>query len=231
VLAREDTQQKFRSIEPSWRKYIKGGIYIPFIAQQQLLTLKINGPEVFLAELERLASLGSPWASALLALQALLLRPDGTRDLGRAIELCKGPAARGDAYAQYILGWATFLNGDHLEAGSHFKSSAIQLFPPAVLDSVTFFWLSHRLSRPEGVLTSLQHAKAVGHFATPLWRSKIYRSGRLGMGRLLLGYLIAPVAILRHLICRWRNPFSARVFVFDTRAKSSSLFFCATNLP
>jgi hypothetical protein len=60
--------------------------------------------------------LGSPWASAFLGYQALLLTPDGTRNIERAIQLCKQPALSGDAYAAYILGWATFLSGDHAEA-------------------------------------------------------------------------------------------------------------------
>jgi hypothetical protein len=223
VSVRLLVDQRFASVDASWRKYIKGGVYIPFVARQQLVKLNCANPKELLAELERLAAFGSPWASALLAYQALLLRPDDTRDVDRAIALCKEPAARGDAYCQYILGWATILKGDRAGAGVFFKNSARQLFPPAVLNSVGFFWHSAGRTSPMGVLVSLKQADAVGHYAASYWRCRIYLTGRLGFARLTVGCVWMPVAVLKYLFAHWRHPFSARTFVFDDTLKSRSL--------
>ena len=223
MLVREMVRQRFPSVDPSWRKRISGAIYIPLAAQTTLSTLNREGPEAFLAELEKLAALASPWASALLAFQALLLRPDGTRDVDKAIKLCKEPAAHGDAFAQYMLAWAMFIGGDRVEALVLFKASARQLFPPAVLDAAGLFWISHRLAQAKGVLTSLEHAKAVGHYGTAWWRYKIYRSGKLGLIRRIAGYLGAPVALLYYAFAALREPFSAQVFSFDANAKYRSI--------
>jgi len=210
-------RQRFVCVEPRWRQYIYGAIYIPLAAERHLVTLKRDGRTAFLNELEKLAALGSPWASAFLGYQALLLTPEGTRNIERAIQLCKQPALSGDAYAAYILGWATFLRGDHAEALTHFRRATRQLFPPAVLDSVQFFWSAKWRTEPAGVLISLRQAKNVGHHATSLFRSAVYRTGKLGIRRLLLGLLLWPVAALYVRAASIRDPFSAQSFWFDPR--------------
>jgi hypothetical protein len=217
ALVSEAVRQRFPCIDASWRIYIHGVIYIPLAAQQHLAILKHEGRNAFLVEVEKLAALGSPWASAFLGYQALLLKADGTRDIDRAIQLCKQPAVFGDAYAAYILGWATFLRGDHAEALTHFRRATRQLFPPAVLDSISFFWISHWRTEPARVLISLQQARNVGHRQTIVFRSAIYRTGKLGFDRLLLGYLLAPVAYLYFRIASWRDPFSAQSFAFHPK--------------
>jgi TPR repeat protein len=216
-------RQRFPCVEPSWRQYIYGAVYIPSAAERHLVTLKRDGRRAFLDELEKLAALGSPWASAFLGYQALLLTPDGTRNIERAIQLCKQPALSGDAYAAYILGWATFLSGDHAEALTYFRRATRQLFPPAVLDSVQFFWSSKGRTEPAGVLISLRQARNVGHRCTMVFRGAIYRTGKLGIGRLLLGFLLWPVAWLYFSVASFRDPFSAQSFVFDSRNTSRVL--------
>jgi TPR repeat protein len=216
-------RQRFPCVAASWRKYIYGVVYIPLAAHQHLGTLKREGSKAFLEELEKLATLGSPWASAFLGYQALLLRPDGTRDVDRAIQLCKQPAASGDAYAAYILGWATFLRGDGAEAMSYFRRATRQLFPPAVVDQVSFFWMSHWRTEPMRVLISLRIAKNVGHRATIAFRSGIYRSGKLGFARLVVGYLLAPLAWFYVNFAAWRDPFSAQSFAFHPKTPSRAL--------
>jgi hypothetical protein len=223
VLVSQVVDRRFACVDSSWRTYISGGVYIPAVAQQQLATLKRGSPKSLSTELERLAALGSPWGSALLAYQALLLRADGTRETDRAIALCKEPAARDDAYAQYILGWATLLKGDRAGAGVYFKAACRQLFPPAVLDSVGFFWNSPERTSPAGVLMSLKRAGTVGHYATPYWRCRIYLTGKLGIARLIWGCICMPVVVLSYMLACWRHPFSARIFVFDVAARSRSL--------
>jgi hypothetical protein len=223
MRVREIVRRRFPSVDASWRKYIGGAIYIPQAAQPYLSTLRNEGPKAFLDELERLAALGSPWASAFLGYQALLVKPDGSRDVDRAIHLCKEPAASGDAYAAYVLGWAVFLHGDPVKSLTYIRRSARQLFPPAVLDLVAFYWMGRRSKTPKGVLISLRHSRIVGHYATLFWRSKIYRSGRLGYWRLILGYILTPIGYLYWLSKFFSDPFSARRFVFDIKTPSQAL--------
>ena len=203
--------------------YVYGAVYIPLAAERHLAILKRDGRAAFVAELEKLAALGSPWAAAFLGYEALLLKSDGTRDIDRAIQLCRQPAMSGDPYAAYILGWATFLRGEHTEALRHFKAAAKQLFPPAVLDNVSFFWLSHQRTDLGRVLISLRQATSVGHRATIAFRTSIYRTGKLGVARLLIGYLLWPFAWLYVHVTTWRDPFSAQSFAFDPKNTSRVL--------
>src|SRR5580700_1624702 len=95
--------RRFPSIDRRWQRQVRAGTYVPSAAVPYLARLKTEGAAAFVGELDRLAALGSPWASALLGYQALLLGTDGRRDVQKAIALCTEPAARGDAFAQYIL--------------------------------------------------------------------------------------------------------------------------------
>jgi hypothetical protein len=51
-----------------------------------------------------------------------------------------------------------------------------------------------------------------------IWRCELYRSGRFGVRRRMLGYLLAPIAHSRYLFALWRDPLSACVFVLRANA-------------
>ncbi|HWZ64681.1 MAG TPA: hypothetical protein VNX02_16805 [Steroidobacteraceae bacterium] len=192
-------------------------------ANQSLVILKRDGGTAFLNELRKLASLGSAWASAFLGYQALLLRDDGARDIDAAIQLCKAPAASGDAYAAYILAWANHLRGDHAEAITHFRTATRQLFPPAVVDFAFVFWKFQSDKQPDGVLASLQVASSVGHCEALRFRCAIYRTGKLGFWRRVVGNVLTPIAYVNMLIPSLLHPFSAQVFRFNPKAPSKAL--------
>jgi hypothetical protein len=215
-------RRRFPCVDARWRNYIAGAVYIPLVAEKHLAVLQREGSNAFLDELARLAKLGSPWASAILGYRALLLQPDGTRDVERAILLCKQAAASGDAYAAYVFGWAIFLRGDQAEAVSYIKRAALKMFPPALLALISLSWGSQSRTEPKRVLISLQQAKATGHFAVPHFRSQIYRTGKLGLARMLFGYIAAPVAYLYLGLASWRHPFCAQAFAFDIRTPSKA---------
>ncbi len=212
--------QRFPSIGRGWRTLLRNGTYVPSAAEQHLIRLKQDGPEAFVRDLDRLASLGNPWAAALLGYQALLLGSDDARDTQKAIALCTDPAAHGDAFAQYILAWALLLAGNSPAAAKALKQSALQLFPPAILHSVTFFWNGWGVTKTDDstILLSLKNAGQTGHRATLSLRCAIYRSGKLGVFRQTLGFLLTPIAMLLWAVATFRTPFSAQVFAFDTRA-------------
>jgi len=209
-------RRRYTPIHRRWSQYLRAPVFVPATAGPMLAKVRGQGAQVLRSELERLSSLGSPWAAALLGYQALLLRDDGSRDTERAIGLCKEPAARGDAFAQYILAWAYLLSRNQQDALVNFKKSVRQLFPPALMDAARIYW---RHSKPQPLLRSLMHASKVGHRAALRLRCHIYRSGRLGMFRKFVGYALAPVAIVILIVAAIRNPFSAQVCAFNPKAK------------
>jgi hypothetical protein len=212
----DSANRRYPPLGRFWRKYIQEEIYVPLSAEPQLQALLKDGCKVE-QELERLASLGTAWASAWLAYSALKPTGDGFRDTPRAIHLCKTAAEGGDAFAQYIIAWALILEGDLPRGTRYMKSSAMQLFPPAALDSITLFWAGWGVQRTDDrrILRILKIADRVGHDAAWLWRFTMYRTGKLGPFRRLLGYLLTPFGILRYSLAKKLRPFSAQVFVFD----------------
>lgn len=193
-------------------------VFLPLAAEPTLEILKSKGSESFRVELERLSALGSAWAAVLLAYEALLPGPDGARDIESAIAFCRAPAARGDAYAQYMLAWAFALRGEGAEAIKYFKAASGQLFPPAVLEAGRFACGAWRIPprAKDQMLVFLRHADSVGHAGTWFLHGLAYRTGKFGTVKRLLGYVIFPGAVIRFAIARLRNPFSARVFMFGT---------------
>jgi len=212
--------KRFSSIDRRWSCVLRGFVFVPASAEHALRRLQGCGTSEFVAELHRLAALGTAWAGALLGYDALLLHPDGSRDLTAAVSYCSAPAAKGDALAQYVLAWALLLSGKTSAAGRELKKSALQLFPPALLDVVTFRWngWAATRTRDSSILVSLRHARDIGHVAAMYWRSSLYRTGNFGMPRRVIGYVLMPVASCVLAFGRWRHPFSATVFVFNARA-------------
>lgn len=167
------------------------------------------------AELERLSSLGSTWASSALGWLCICKAKDGSREPDRAIELCRGPAAAGDPYASYVLAWALALTNQGTEAFDSMKRAALAGFLPARLDLVTLVWNGRD---PTGrnrqvAYDLLKHAD--GHQAAMIWRCRLNRSGEFGRMKQLLGYLLVPVAFFRYAAAFWANPLSCKVLVFQ----------------
>ena len=181
---------------------------------------------MFRSELERLSLFGVPWACAILAYWALLLKSDGKRDVERALSLCAGPAQDGDAYAQYILAWALVFKGDLAAAATAMQNSSQQLFPPAVLDSANFVWRDKTSYKDQAMMMRLlKQSDQIGHAGTFLRRCAFYRSGRFGIGRWALGHLLWPFASAKYFLAVWMSPFSAHVFSFSERSDMRLLRF------
>jgi hypothetical protein len=209
-----------RSSRRLWRAWFNGALYIPEEGRHVLLFLEAGGPPGFLAELEKLAALGSPWASAILGYMALMPGEDGKRNINRAVELCKTHAHAGDEYAQYVYAWALLFLGETNRAYGMMKSGLLSQFPPATLDYTAYVWHGWGTKEPYPALALklLRHAKRASHALALEWRCRFYRTGNLGLARRTLGSLLMPLALLRHIIAAWRDPFSCRVFVFQRGA-------------
>ena len=114
-----------------------------------LESLKLGGPSRFTEELERLSTLGSPWASAIMGYIALVRGPDGKRDADRAIELCRNHAHAGDSYAQFVYAWALLFAGESNLAFETMKKATLSGFQRPRL---RYFRLEH--CRHQGALST-----------------------------------------------------------------------------
>jgi hypothetical protein len=204
--------------------YFPGFIYIPAVAAHHISKAKRANRSTLLDELARLAALNVPWACSILSYYALLPKEDGSRDIERAASLCQEPARAGDAYAQYMLSWALRLKGDLEGAYQNLKRSARMLFPPAVLDITSFHgldWDAETIKRERKL--RLMICDRVGHVCALARRLSFYRTGEFGKLKLMLGYILMPLAGLR-MIPAVFHPFSATAFVFDRKLSSKYIF-------
>ncbi len=206
-----------------WRGRPSGPLYVPEEGRSICSFLESGESHRLVGELERLSSLGSPWASAALGYLVLLPNCDGKRDVTRALDLCRSHAASGDPYALFVLAWALLYSGRGNDALKAMRKAALSGFPPARLDFVTFVWNGWGTKEryPSAALALLGRAARAGHKATLLWRCRLYASGQFGPVRRLYGYLMTPIALLRYLFFFWADPFSCRVFLFQMRAPRS----------
>jgi hypothetical protein len=201
-----------------WRFH--GVVYVPAVAEHHIPKAGRAHTPILLRELERLAALNVPWACAILSYYALLLKEDGSRDIERAISLCQGPARAGDAYAQYMLSWALRLQGDLKGSYENLKKSARMMFPPAVLDIVSFHnpdWDAATINRERKLRLTI--SSRVGHVCTFSRRLQFYRTGAFGALNLALSYLLMLYVFVRLTVAVTLFPYSATVFVFDRRSK------------
>jgi hypothetical protein len=196
------------------------------VAEHHIPEAKRALGSTFLSELERLAALNVPWACAILSYQALLLKEDRSRDIERAVSLCRQPAQAGDAYAQYMLSWALRLKGDLDGAYENMRKSARKLFPPAVLDIANFRspnWGAARTIRERNLQLTISNR--VGHVGTLARRLQFYRTGEFGALNQMLGYLLVPYAFLKVIIPASFAPFSAAAFFFAPGLSTKAIRF------
>ena len=187
-------------------RHLNYPLFIPEPNRAVLVTLAEQGLSGMLSELERLAALGSAWASSTLGYLTLLPSSSGEREPKRAIELCSKGAADGDPYALYVIGWARFLTEGRLRAAEAMQQSSRKGFGPAALAMAYFVWPNSEMA-----LRFIDTAARLGHKAAWAFRCGFLRTGRLGTIRQIEGYLLTPFAQLRYGIGVWMNPFSENV--------------------
>ena len=125
-------------------------------------------------------------------------------------------AERGDAYAQYVLAWAFFIDGEHSSAIDYMTRSGVQGFPPALMDFALFAWLgvSESAPDPSTAMRALASARRARHSGEWLRRCGLYRSGKYGVVRRVLGLALEPIAMCRYGVAVFWNPFSAKSVSF-----------------
>lgn len=217
---------RYRLRRSAWR-HLRVPLYIPSEGEAVVRLLACKGPVAFVAEVERLASLGSPWAAAVQGYMLLMTREDHEANVARAIEICRAPATGGDAYAQYILSWALMFAGRRHEGLQMMKAAAVKRFPPAAVSIAKFMsaGLGVQSANSRDALGALRVAQRLGHKGVCAARSLIYRGGQLGLGGRLIGYALMPCVIAQAAAATlWWDPFSVMNFEFDLRNKSKTIF-------
>lgn len=203
-----------------WPRHLNAPLYIPDQGRPTLKLLVAQGPQSFVEELERLSALGSAWASSALGYLCFLPRRDGTRDIDRVTKLCRPHADAGDPYASYVLAWVLLGSGEQTTAVKLMERAVKRGFAPAKLESVGWNWhlFGWKDRDPLGAIALLDRVTMDEHKASWIWRCEFYRSGKFGLARLVLGYLLTPIAYIRYLYALWRDPLSESVFVFRPNA-------------
>jgi TPR repeat protein len=191
-------------------RHLNYPLYVPEHHRSVLAKLTEGGVPGMMAELQRLSSLGSPWAASTLGYLSLLPSQSGARDPQRAIDLCTKPAAEGDAYALFVLAWALFaLTGSGVKAAEKMLAASKMKFAPAILALSAFVWRADC----ERALKLVDRAGQLGHKAAWVVRCGYYRTGRVGMLRCVLGYALTPLARLRYRLAVLAHPLSENVLV------------------
>jgi hypothetical protein len=208
------------------RSRLRVPLFVPIEGRASIQLLVDDGPESFLNDIQRRASLGCGWANAILGYYALMPDANGFRDLERARALCEQPAREGHAYAQYILAWAYMLGGTrHLALVWMGRASAAG-FLPAKLDSARFVWKGWGVIEPNCEIAErmCRRAQMDGHKGAMLLRTEMYRQGCFGVGRKVLGEFIAPFVRSYSIIAATIDPFSENVFFVDA-SMDAALFY------
>ena len=86
-----------------------------------------------------------------------------------------------------------------------------QRFAPAAIALAALAW-----PEPDATLKMLSDAAKLGHKGAFVARCGFLRTGRLGIGKQILGYLLTPFARLQYALAAWMNPFSAGVVLITT---------------
>jgi TPR repeat protein len=191
-------------------RFLNYPLFVPERHLSVLDQLTDGGVPGMVAELERLSSLGSSWASSTLGYLSLLPSESGARDPRRAIDLCARPAAEGDAYALFVLAWALFaLTGSGIKAAEKMLAASKLKFAPAILALSVFVWRADS----QRALKLVDRAERLGHKAAWVVRCGYYRTGRVGKLRRVIGYALTPLARLRYRLAVVAHPLSESVLV------------------
>lgn len=195
-----------------WATRIRHPFFVPEQGMNVIKILCKSGAAEFLFDLDRRSKLGSAWASCVLGYIELSSATGKGKRTERARALTTRHAEYGDAYAQYVLAWASFIDGEHGAALEFMTHAGMQGFPPALLDLALFAWLGVGVPAPDPaaamrLLASARHAKHSGEW---LRRCGFYRSGKFGALRRILGVLLEPIAICQYAVAAFRRPFSEK---------------------
>ena len=198
----------------AWRNGLCSPLYVPreLVGIREHLTL--GRVSAAIAELMRLAELGSASAAALLDYMCLQGVPFKLDEATSISKLCRDAASQGDSYAQYVIAWREY-NENNLEKALHWLNASMrQLFPPAVGDfaqvAIRGAGMSRR--RPDLARRSLYHAIRLGHLPSLLYLVQFAKTGAFGAAWRPFGWLSYPIVLLFITTAMHFRPFDLALF-------------------
>jgi hypothetical protein len=195
-------------------------IGIPLLISDQgkttLCHQDIRSPTALVRELDRLAALGGTWAAA--ALGVILLYPDskGTREIERAMALVRKPAADGDPYCLYVLGWAELFSGRQADFLKLLGRAAQAGFSAALLDLAGAI----KSKDPNKSIAMMRRAESMGNVVAPTRRHRLWISGQCGFALRIAGLVGIVFSSVRLFLNVHRDPLSAKVFCIHDRFRT-----------
>lgn len=217
-----DAHARFWWTGKLWHEQLNAPIYVPDEARHVLKILDERGADAFLQELERLSNLRCSWATAILANVILRCSVRRRANAAKVADLLRSHASSRDPYVYYMLAWAEVIAGHNASACRHMAFASKKGFPPAALDVISFVVLGIYAGKPGTRLIErlLARASASRHGAALAWRCSLYRAGRVGIVRAIIGVLLSPLAISKYWIHLRLSPFAATTYRFDPNATS-----------
>lgn len=194
-------------------------VYVPEHDREVIELLTSGDISQLVVRLEHRASLGSGWASGLLAYLEAVGVLGGTPDLAAAISRCTAAAQAGDSYAQYVLAWALWETGERVRGIRWMRRSATEgKFLPAWAGwGLMLYALAGKdLKARRIALKLLWRAHRRGHIQPLQFICRCACRGHFGMAYRLVGLLAYPFVLSRaSLIGSW-HPFSERCFMWHS---------------
>jgi hypothetical protein len=195
---------------------ITGALFVPAMGGDVVKILVAGGGHAPLAkELGRLSMLGSDNAAALLTFLVTRSAFDGGPDAGYALERCQSAAARGHAYAQYVMSCVNRKLGNHKESFRCLRSAIDGKFLPAFIDYANFIASGAKVTQ-QHYTTALKifwAAHKLGHRAALMLIARLWLKGKAGWWARLAGLPLVVFAILRGAHYMVRHPLSEKIFV------------------
>jgi hypothetical protein len=213
------------SIRDAWKLYgnsLNYPLYLPALGARVEGLLIQGDLQGFYRELRRLAALGSTSASSLIGYLYLrgAFRGGPRPDLAEAHSI-EG-ARNGDAYSQYVLGWACFKSNRPVDATNWLlKSATFGLFMPAAVDVAVWMAAGSGFKAPDAraALKTLWSAQKNGHCLAIAYIVQILLSGRFGFFGRVFAVLLLPLLVIWGAWATLRWPLSARAFVTPARPR------------
>lgn len=196
-------------------RYISYPLYLPDGIRDIQADISHGRLNAALHVLERRAELGSHAASTVLAYLYLQGALVGGENFDRAGALLRVPAAAGDPYALYVLGWLIFLRDkDAKRAVACWLQGAEQGFSPSVLELGRFLaWdLPGKPQRYPAAFVRLEEAHKLGHKQAAGLMATMDLSGARGSLRAAIAAARLPFLYLRLRYWLNRDVFAVNVF-------------------
>lgn len=198
----------------AWYNGLNSVLYVPTELHGIRAMLAQGSVSEASTELRRLAELGSDPAAALL--EYLCLRGLELSEIDRTdvLDRCESAASRGNGFAQYVLAWREFGQGNHSKALMWINRSVERRFLPAIADVGRFAADGVGMSQrwPDAAKLYLRHAIREGHLPSLVYLLNYSRRGAFGWWWRIPAAVVTPFAAVVTMLFAYLRPFEVSVF-------------------